>query len=886
MKRESSFFWQNDDVSLSEPLCGGNNSCSSAGGTTTFGSQTSLAYQSDASSTTFLHSEHDVPLPQQEHEREREREEPLNDASRSSTRRTSIVPGRMPYGLAPRSQSTSPTGLPMERLVLSTSSTSIGGTPNNSSHEKLPCYVNNTERCRHNNNANIITQENADVVRENQNNQGPDWLLEDARAHTNEERTSLLLPLAGPSSSPFSSLMVNSPSRSKRYIFPHEYNTIKSSTTDTPGNKRRSPPYPSDVNTNNNNNSHLVQNYGALPSPPLQSTMAREGRQASQSPSSSTILGSPVKRSHRKQLDNTSTDNHDAEAPFTSASTSEHEVPVKTVTASLLGIPVMDTRTTVEQSNLVPSSEPKSPAMSPLSSPEKHKRLSDYCSRQLLRERKPVDKHHHHHRKMMIQNLQKPPMEQSIRFQVVVWHIGKVDIAAATVAMKFRITLFWNVDDPRYIINNNKGQHSDGGGKKSSKASNKNKQLQQQQQRSSFVWCMKGRQRAFLHELSRDETRVEEVDVPPISILNAAHFDMIGSPEVDMMPESVTTPVTSLTSSRRHYSHSSSKAKSSNAGNTKSNTNNTNTKPQQRVMRWTCMYNATLLQQDMRVDNFPHDTHALTLRVGLLAHRRKGQRWDRSCHKLALATERDVQGSTRIPYGLIVDQVHIPDFTICNPDGMLDMDFVPLMYGHQRPASKTHQGTAVGQQGGGETEESHLKSNTEMDADGDQCLRVRITVRRESGHYDTNVMPLMGLLNVVAVSCLCRNFAGSTASTELIMSICFVEIGFRLSIDSRLPSVGYQIKAQRVLNGFFWVLLFLAFETNIVYYLVITRGWSKTDTSTFYNVVWIDIFAATVALFGTARLSLIYYWDIMPRLQAVLSYLGLVVPRKQTTALS
>ena len=39
-----------------------------------------------------------------------------------------------------------------------------------------------------------------------------------------------------------------------------------------------------------------------------------------------------------------------------------------------------------------------------------------------------------------------------------------------------------------------------------------------------------------------------------------------------------------------------------------------------------------------------------------------------------------------------------------------------------------------------------------------------------------------------------RNFAGSAASTELVLSIAFVEFGIRLSIESRLPSAGHQIK--------------------------------------------------------------------------------------------
>mgnify|MGYP002810450642 CR=1 FL=1 len=40
------------------------------------------------------------------------------------------------------------------------------------------------------------------------------------------------------------------------------------------------------------------------------------------------------------------------------------------------------------------------------------------------------------------------------------------------------------------------------------------------------------------------------------------------------------------------------------------------------------------------------------------------------------------------------------------------------------------------------------------------------------------------------------------------MNIAFVEIGIRMTADSHLPSVGYEIRLQRILNEFFCVLMF------------------------------------------------------------------------------
>lgn len=180
------------------------------------------------------------------------------------------------------------------------------------------------------------------------------------------------------------------------------------------------------------------------------------------------------------------------------------------------------------------------------------------------------------------------------------------------------------------------------------------------------------------------------------------------------------------------------------------------------------MYTGVLFQGDhMRVDQFPHDKHNLRLKIGILADRGHLYRWDKSIWKLALATEEDSQGSTRIPYGLIVDHCTIPDF-VYNPNELF-FSFVPLYFGSGK----------------------HLTER-------DRYLEVQLPVYRSSGHYDRSIMPILALLNIVAITCLPRNFDSATASTETMLAIAFVQVGIRLTIDSRLPSVGYQIKIQKV----------------------------------------------------------------------------------------
>lgn len=352
--------------------------------------------------------------------------------------------------------------------------------------------------------------------------------------------------------------------------------------------------------------------------------------------------------------------------------------------------------------------------------------------------------------------------DESIRFQVVIWYVGPLNVQIGQVPMRFRITLFWNDKKTR---NNGEGD-------------------------KSTTWTMEGRQMACLQIVNDNKKRIETVDVPPVSILNAVSFELVGSPEVSMLDED------------------------------------------NRLMRWTCMYNAVLSQTDhLDVRNFPHDTHDLMLKIGILAHRSSGSRWDRNMYSLDLATKEDSQGSTSIPHGLVLDNVAVPDFS----HDELKFEFVPLTFGQEclrRSVSEVR---------------SERKAR-------DTFLQVSLPVRRQSGHYDKSIMPILAMLNIVAITCLPRNFDSATASTETILSIAFVQVGIRLTIDSRLPSVGYQIKMQRILNMSFWLLCFLVLESNVVFTLVTKMGWEITTTD------WIDLISACISLMFTVHILLSYYW--------------------------
>lgn len=352
---------------------------------------------------------------------------------------------------------------------------------------------------------------------------------------------------------------------------------------------------------------------------------------------------------------------------------------------------------------------------------------------------------------------------RSIRFQVVVWYIGPIDVVLGKVDVRFRVTVFWNApqsDDDQVGYGLRNGNNAK-------------------------VWTMHGRQRAYRRELTEvmDGSRI--VYVPPVSILNAIDFEVLGDPaEVCLLNE-------------------------------KTN-----------LMRWSCLYKATLSQGTMHVGSFPHDVHEIVFRFGILKHRQSKKRWDKDEWKLALATEEDTQDSIETPHGLIVDQVNVPGFS--HAEEGLEFAFVPL---------------DIGRYGG--------KKGSKCTQD--QCLKVTLRVSRDSSYYDRNIITMLAALNVVAVSTLALDPNKFGARGEIILATAFVEIGIRMTVDSHLPDVGYQIKIQVVLNNLFLGLLFLVLESSIVYVMYNSEQYVQ-------HTGWMDRAAAVTELAHTAAILLWYYY--------------------------
>lgn len=418
---------------------------------------------------------------------------------------------------------------------------------------------------------------------------------------------------------------------------------------------------------------------------------------------------------------------------------------------------------------------------------------------------------------------------RSIRLQVVVWSIGSIDVLTGRVPMKFRVTIFWEEDDDEEdnaaAAATGPHRHSpdlNGGRLSPSPPSPGGMNHFGLRRRPSKVWVMQGRHRACEKTINGPGDVGRTIDVPSLSILNADSFEVIGAPEVvalrriEVRRDQPSTPPNPYPST--DYGHYAS-------GTTTSSSSSTT------LMRWTCMYRATLIQENFNVENFPHDEHDLCLKLGVLSRRQQGARFDRAAYRLDLATEEDTQGTTRRPEGLIVDHARVPDFSHNKHVG-LRFSIEPLSVGLEQSVEN------------------------ENDNARERCVAVRLTVVRDSGYYDRNILPLLCALNCCA-ACLFVMPANEFFKRALcLLNISFLEIGLRMSMDKTLPSVGYQIKMQKILNRFFYGLLVLVVESALVYFCCEHLRVPLSVTAR------VDALSAAAAIFNMVDVAFKYYAEM------------------------
>ena len=377
-------------------------------------------------------------------------------------------------------------------------------------------------------------------------------------------------------------------------------------------------------------------------------------------------------------------------------------------------------------------------------------------------------------------------LKYTIRHQVIVWSVGIPDVKSHTVTMMFRVTLFWNDPPPPAPIllppeiNSPEQEFRQ---RSNSNASENNTNTNNGSVSDGSYWVMDGRRRAVrrrrtpslseppiastpMSPLSSAEAEEDTIDVPPISIINADTFEIIGQPDITLL------------------------------------------RKKSRLMRFSCMYRARLLQESMNVSQFPHDSHDLVLKLGILSQRQPGGRWDRRKWKLGLANESDTQKSVRVPFGVLVDHVSVPGFHVS--DRGLEFELAPIDYGISTTLN-TGSGHAL------------LDASRQ---DQEFCVKAMIRVKRNSAYYDRNIMPLLDILNLVSISILVSLDANDFFQRGLLcLNIAFVEVGLRTSLDARLPTVGYEIKMQKLLNSYLFSILYIVLESAAVKVLVENHDW-------------------------------------------------------------
>ncbi|KAG7367716.1 hypothetical protein IV203_030387 [Nitzschia inconspicua] len=98
--------------------------------------------------------------------------------------------------------------------------------------------------------------------------------------------------------------------------------------------------------------------------------------------------------------------------------------------------------------------------------------------------------------------------------------------------------------------------------------------------------------------------------------------------------------------------------------------------------------------------------------------------------------------------------------------------------------------------------------------------------------------------------CICGNvhphdrgfaFAVRGIPNSIATDIAFVEMSIRMTADSHLPSVGYQIRLQRILNECFVILMMLLLEGMLVF---VMRTYLEIDESYTKALDWITAISA------------------------------------------
>jgi hypothetical protein len=204
-----------------------------------------------------------------------------------------------------------------------------------------------------------------------------------------------------------------------------------------------------------------------------------------------------------------------------------------------------------------------------------------------------------------------------------------------------------------------------------------------------------------------------------------------------------------------------------------------------RLLRWTCEFRATL-QQDIDAKLFPYDEFDLCIDLGISVYKEVGTAWDdKDGVVVGKATTDDNDKKGTSPYGAVEINVKIPGFL--KKDLLMSIEEVD------------DSGRVIG---------GHF-------------MRCRVPVRRQHAYFNQNILLPLFPLHICAILALVLPIEDFGGRSSVLLAVAFLEIGLRLSLDSRLPEVAASILIQKMVNVLFYTLLILTAESGVLYFLLV-----------------------------------------------------------------
>ena len=365
--------------------------------------------------------------------------------------------------------------------------------------------------------------------------------------------------------------------------------------------------------------------------------------------------------------------------------------------------------------------------------------------------------------------LESPPEAARVRLKLVLWGLYEVSLVTGTFGAKFRITLFWS---PKSDL---------------SKVPIKNSR--------SEVWKA-SRDEASLtitDEATGEVLRIDE-EIPPISLLNAKVFSVDGKAEVHAI------------------------------------------QPQpggRYLMRWTCMYTATLTQSNLfqspergGLVSFPYDSHVVEIQLGVQF----------GCVPCGVCIGTLNERRTRVracacpPHMVLRLSAHLSSAVAARRRPFRDVVMGPaldtdLVNSRKGQPAWGHIEKIVALP---EFELDELQLKFEQGELGGQDVApdvvrhiYKFKMWRKHFYFQANILVLNAVLSLMSFACFALTPKELPARLSAAFSLLFGIVSLRFVVNTDLPRLEFNTFIQKQLNLSIYILFGIVFESSVMY--IITR---------------------------------------------------------------